>query len=308
MSNQYTRQDLKRLQELPLKEKIDLSKLRITEFYEHYEGKVYVSYSGGKDSTVVLKLVRELYPEVPAVYSDTRLDFPEVREHVKQTPNVIWLKPDMNFKQVIDTFGFCYPSKECASHIEAAKRGVPYAVKLLREGMQMNGRKGFLSENFMRWAWLIDADVKISTKCCDVMKEKPLDRYAKETGRANINGILANESLRRRAAWYRGGCNYFKKANSKPIAFWTEQDVLQYILDYDVKIPSVYGKVVHDKKGKLRTTGESRTGCIFCPIGQHLHNPNTFQRLKETHPKLYKYCMDELGLREFLTKVGVPFE
>ena len=65
--------------------KIALSKLRITEWYEHWQGKVYVSYSGGKDSTVLLKLVRELYPEVPAVYVDTRLDYPEVRAHVKAT-------------------------------------------------------------------------------------------------------------------------------------------------------------------------------------------------------------------------------
>ena len=92
---------------------------------------------------------------------------------------------------------------------------------------------------------------------------------------------------------------------------------MRYIVEHDVKIPSIYGSIVDkktnsvplfgfDDKCVLETTGEKRTGCIFCPIGAHLHKPNRFQRLKETHPELYQYCMTELGLDKFLTAVGVP--
>ncbi|MBQ9486858.1 MAG: phosphoadenosine phosphosulfate reductase family protein [Selenomonadaceae bacterium] len=308
MELKYTKEDLKRLQSLPLYEKINLSKLRITEWYEHWQGKVCVSYSGGKDSTVLLKLVRELYPDVPAVYVDTRLDFPEVREHVKNTDNVIWLKPEMNFRKVIDTYGFCYPSKPCALHIDAARRNVPYALQIF-EGKKKDGTPQNINEKFKRWKWLIDVDVKISAKCCEVMKERPLNKFQKENGVYPFIGILAYESQRRQMAWYMNGCNNFtnsKRANSKPIAFWTEQDILRYIVDNAVVIPTVYGSIIADKSGKLSTTGESRTGCIFCPIGAHLQKPNKFQRMKETHPQLYKYCMNELGLDEFLIKVGVP--
>ena len=79
---------LKQRQSLPLHLKIELSKNRIKQFYEHFDGKVYVSFSGGKDSTVLLHLVRSLYPEVPAVFVDTGLEYPEVRQFVKQTESL----------------------------------------------------------------------------------------------------------------------------------------------------------------------------------------------------------------------------
>lgn len=51
---------LQRLFDLPLDLKVEMTKARIKEWYEHYDGQVYVSFSGGKDSTVLLHIVREL--------------------------------------------------------------------------------------------------------------------------------------------------------------------------------------------------------------------------------------------------------
>jgi len=90
-------------QSMDLETKVLFSEARIAEWYDRYYGKVYVSFSGGKDSTVLLDLVRRQYPEVPAVFVDTGLEFPEVRDFVRSIKNVIWLKPKKNFKQVIDT-------------------------------------------------------------------------------------------------------------------------------------------------------------------------------------------------------------
>ena len=56
------------MQSLPLEAKIVKSQLRIREWYEYWNGEVYVSFSGGKDSTVLLHLVRELYPDVPLCF------------------------------------------------------------------------------------------------------------------------------------------------------------------------------------------------------------------------------------------------
>lgn len=85
-------------QSLPLEAKIEMSKKRIREWYEHYDGDVYVAFSGGKDSTVLLHLVRSMYPDVEAVFSDTGLEYPEIREFVKTIDNVTWVKPKKNFK------------------------------------------------------------------------------------------------------------------------------------------------------------------------------------------------------------------
>ena len=91
--NKYTVEDLRIMQSWSLQRKIQVTQTRIIEWYEKNNGRVYVSFSGGKDSTVLLDLVRRVYPNVPAVFIDTGLEYPELRGFVKSIPNVVWLKP-----------------------------------------------------------------------------------------------------------------------------------------------------------------------------------------------------------------------
>ena len=103
---------------------------------------------------------------------------------------------------------------------------------------------------------------------------------------------------------------------SNPMSFWTEQDVLKYIKENNLPIASVYGEVISgDEDGNeydstlfgdctYRTTGCNRTGCIFCAFGCHLEKePSRFQRLKETHPRQYEYC---IGGGEYVDGVWQP--
>lgn len=83
-----TKEELKELQSKSLEEKIQISTARIIEWYENWEGQVFVSFSGGKDSTVLLDLVRKLYPDVEGVFCDTGLELPEIREFVKTKDNI----------------------------------------------------------------------------------------------------------------------------------------------------------------------------------------------------------------------------
>lgn len=123
MDDKHTRNDLLQMQSLPLSAKIQMTKRRISEWVEYFgEGGVYVSFSGGKDSTVLLDLVRKIYPQIPAVFVDTGLEYPEIREFVRTFENVVWLKPKMNFRQVIEKYGYPFFSKEISECIAESKK------------------------------------------------------------------------------------------------------------------------------------------------------------------------------------------
>lgn len=281
--------------------------------------RIYVSYSGGKDSTVLLHLVRRLYPDTPAVFIDTGLEYPEIREFVKTVDNVLFLYPvkyerkgrkyiRTNFRQVIKENGYPIISKEVSLKIEET-RSKPngYASQSFNSNSEKVKRYG-KQYDLSKWKFLIDAPFKISNKCCTVMKKNPAKKYERETGFKPIIGTMACESQARKTAWKIHGCNAFdtKRPSSQPMSFWTEQDVLKYILRYDLQYASVYGDIVQDKEGKYHTTGCQRTGCCFCMFGLHLENePNRFQKLKYSHPKIYEYCMKPLengglGIKEII--------
>ena len=118
-----SKEELQMLQALPLEIKVMKTQQRIREWVQYYgENGVVVSFSGGKDSTVLLHLVRKLYPNVRAVFSDTGLEYPEIREFVKSVPNVDWVKPKQTFREVAIKHGYPLFSKEVAETIRYARK------------------------------------------------------------------------------------------------------------------------------------------------------------------------------------------
>jgi 3'-phosphoadenosine 5'-phosphosulfate sulfotransferase (PAPS reductase)/FAD synthetase len=296
---------LQQMQQLPLELKILKSQQRIREWYEYYGGNVYVSFSGGKDSTVLLRLVRELYPEVPAVFIDTGLEYPEIKEFVKTIPNVITLRPKMSFVEVIEKYGYPVVSKEQSGYIQQWCVAKSEKTKDTR----WNGNKWGQGKISEKWKYLVDAPFKISDECCGIMKKNPAKIYEKETKRHPMVGVMAAESSQRQRLYLQHGCNAFdmKRPKSEPLGFWTEQDVLQYLVEYNVPYASVYGEIV-DTDGVLKCSGEQRTGCMFCMFGAHLEKgENKFQRMSRTHPKIYDYCINKLGLGVVLDYIKVPY-
>jgi 3'-phosphoadenosine 5'-phosphosulfate sulfotransferase (PAPS reductase)/FAD synthetase len=301
---------LKQRQNLPLRLKIELSKNRIKQFYDYFDGQVYVSFSGGKDSTVLLHLVRTLYPEVPAVFVDTGLEYPEIRQFVKQTENRIILRPDITFKDVLDKYGFPVISKEVARAIEDnRKKPNGYTAKKFNSNSEYVKKYGSRYD-LSKWKKLRDSDIKISAQCCNVMKKNPAKKFEKSSGLKPFIATMASESNLRKQEYLKRGCNSFnsKRPLSTPLGFWTEQDILQYIKEFNLNYCSVYGEILQDNKGKYYTTGAKRTGCMFCMFGVHTEkSPNKFELMKETHPKLYDYCINKLGCGRVLDYIGVKY-
>ena len=315
----HTKEQLKALQSLTLEQKIQATKIRIDEWYNHWNGQVYVSFSGGKDSTVLLDIARQSHPDIEAVYIDTGLEYPEIRDFVKTKENVTWLKPikynrttkkydRYTFKQVLENYGYPVISKNISQYIHEVRTTKSDKLKQLRlNGVGSRTGVGVLSN---KWKFLIDAPFKISDRCCSIMKKKPAHLFDKQSGKHPIIATMTNESKQRELSWYKQGCNAFDKNNpsSQPMSFWTEQDVLQYLITYKIPYASIYGDIIKNSKGKLETTGAKRTGCMFCCYGiQCEKEPNRFQKMKITHPKQYDYCIHKLGIGKILDFIGIKY-
>ena len=300
---------LQQMMTLPLEVKIQKTKQRIREWYDYYDGDVYISFSGGKDSTVLLHLAREVYPDIKAVFVDTGLEYPEVREFVKTIDNVDWIKPKMHFKDIIEKYGFPVISKEQSQFIHQYRTAKSEKTKHTR----IHGNKWGMGKISKKWLYMLDAPFKVSDKCCDKMKKEPFKRYEKESGLHPIIGVMASESSKRVQDYLKTGCNAFeaKRPLSKPIAFWNEQDILQYILNNKLNYADCYGDILEKENGELYLSKCDRTGCMFCMYGCHLEGKNgelnRFQRMKETHPKLYDYCINKLGCGKVLDYINVPY-
>lgn len=172
-----------------------------------------------------------------------------------------------------------------------------------------------------KYKFFLEAPFEISNKCCNIMKKKPAHTYSRKSGKKPITAQMASESRLRTQKWLQNGCNAFDAKNpiSNPMSFWTEQDVLLYIKEENLIVANVYGKIIEDNFGTgevqgqltmsdiegwekmslfdakrlpLKTTGCTRTGCMFCGFGCHLEkSPNRFERMAETHSKLLDYVM-----------------
>lgn len=309
-----TKSDLIQLQSLPLADKVILTKQRIKAWYEHFDGEVYVAFSGGKDSTVLKHIVDSMYDDVPAVFANTGLEYPEIRQFALRQRNVVRVDPKMKFYEVIEKYGYPVVGKRQARYIHDLQNASDKnrnTCRLRLTGITKDGRKLQYQKLADKWHYLKDAPFKVSPKCCDAMKKEPLKRYAEETGRVPIIGTLTDESQTREKAWLKYGCNAIEKSepSSQPLSFWTNQDILQYIVENGLEIAPVYGDIVKDEHGNYMTTGEQRTGCMFCMFGiQYETEPNRFQRMKETHPRQYEYCMTKLGIGEVLDFMGIKYE
>ncbi len=289
---------LKTRQAYPLELKVEMSKLRIRQWHRHYHGNTYIAFSGGKDSTVLLDLVRDKYKDTPAMFVDTGLEFPEIRSFVKTFENVIWTKPRKSFKEVIKKVGYPIVSKMVSMAINRYRNTFDPVQKQLRLWGGINptsGKKQTTGVIPRKYHYLIDAPFKISEACCDFLKKRPYKKFDKESGLCPYVGMMAEDSNMREVQYYKRGCNqYSDYPKSNPLSFWTQDDIWEYIKTRDLKYSEIYDM------------GYSRTGCIFCLFGlQKEGRPHRFDLLKETHPKQYNFCMDKLGIRDVLTFMGV---
>ena len=149
--------DKRNLLTATLEEKITKSKQLIFEWYHQFNGNVYVAFSGGKDSTVLLHLVRSMFQNVPAVFSNTGLEYPEIVSFVKSVDNVTIIRPKTSFKTVLETKGYPVVSKEQSLYIRQWCRAKSERQKNLR----WNGTEKGNFKIAEKWKFLVNAPFKV---------------------------------------------------------------------------------------------------------------------------------------------------
>lgn len=285
------RETLSSLREMNLESKIIQTRYLIRQAVNEFGlDKVYISYSGGKDSTVLSHIAKSLYPNILHLFANTTNEYPETICHVKwekevNHTNIITVLPYdsqgtlWTFKRVVEYYGYPMFSKRIANAIRTYRHALSERTR--------NNSAEYINRNFKKYEKY--KDLPISDKCCDKLKKEPLRRKAKELGlECAILGILASESYQREKDWLEYGCNVFherKDNQSRPLSFWTDEDILEYIKRYNVKIPQLY------------EMGYARNGCMYCGFGVHLEPDgcNRYQKLKQSHPVQYKYFAKNFG-------------
>lgn len=279
-----------------------------------------------KDVNYQSVIVDQIFGKPVKVFCDTGLEFPELRKHVKTFKDVIWLKPEMKFPDVIKNIGVAVGSKIIAAKIRRMKEYLlnpseknANTRRVWLTGINSKGERSPQSK-LAKWTLkLLDAPFKTSDKCCDIFKKNPWDKYEKQTGRKGISGTTVEESMQRRSAYLYTGCNSMEKGRElcRPLSIFTESDVWMIAREDGVTFCEVYYDrelTVPDGEGgflAIILPGEKRTGCIFCLFGIHLESKkqlNRFQRLALTHPKQYVFMVNVCGLGIVLEYIGVEFK
>lgn len=286
-------------------------------FYHKMEGKVYIGFSGGKDSTVLVYLCDKWcdmmdYPRIQLVFNNTTNEYAEILAFVKgYGDRVTWLRPKMTFAQSLEVNGFPLVSKEQSQRISEAKTTKSDKLRDIRifgtkRNSKATGREYISGKISEKWMYLVYEDVQVTSKCCDILKKAPVAKFEKETGLSPIIGVMASESSLRKQQYNKTGtCNVYGKRNiSKPLSVFNEEDIWAIIDQYKIEICSVYFDQIID--GEL-VKGEERTGCAYCAFGVQYEDPeNTkFHRLSKREPNRYRSFMDKLGYRRALAFLGL---
>ena len=334
----FPKDSFKSMKYQPYELKPNFSMYRVYEWHTYWYGKVYISFSGGLDSTVLAYIVCQAYRKykltgkIPLVFADTGTEFPEIREFVKTYTEwlrgqflelnieLVVIRPKHSFKWVCENKGFPITSKETAGKIRKLRYGKlseKYRNYLLNGDQR--GKFGMLAK---KWQYLTDTErmpADISEYCCEALKKEPFKRYVKETGRQPFIGITQDESFRRENQYIHTGCNVYDghTIKSQPMGFWPKNEVIQYAVEQYIPICSVYGTPYQDKKGNWYFTGEQRTGCCVCGFGCHLEPvPNRLQRLRmsdnDKHRKMCEGCLKiknhGMTYEQALNFAGIPTE
>ena len=308
---------------MPFKDKVEWAKKRIKEFLNECEKdqsikEITVSFSGGKDSTVLLDLVLKTHQQIKCkipivmVYA-TEITFPSTfkfiedinRKYQKEyeyLKNVQIVKPKKTWMEILSQNGYPIYSKQVSTLINRVKKSKTknnltkwfFGIDIKNTStakFRLSKNRLFLLDDMMLYNWpKLNKQQKeyfkkynekyfFSEKCCDFIKGN-----LKHDKRPSFIGTMAQESELRKKSWIKAGCNIFNKTGykSRPLSIWTTKDIWQYISEYKLEINPAYG-YVKTKKYNEQNLRFERLGCTSCPYGSFMEQKAIRKLIKEKY-------------------------
>ncbi len=263
--------------ELILEDRIGIIKDTINKYGED---KFYLSFSGGKDSTILHYLLDLALPNnhIPRVYVNTGIDYLDitkfVQEMAKNDKRIVIIKPTQNIKQVLETYGYPFKSKEHSLYVATYQSLGENSKTYQRYLYPSEDRKNYGCPKILRYQFNKDFNLKISDKCCFKLKEEPLKEYEKQSGRnIAILGIMQSEGGRRNNA----KC-FVKNKHFNPLVKVDKEWENWFIERQNIKLCKLYYPPYNFQ----------RTGCKGCPFNLNLQKD--LETMKELLPNEYKQC------------------
>ena len=255
---------------------IEKAKIKIQKvIYDKGVENLAISFSGGKDSTVLKHLVESIEPNIKSVFCNTGVEYNSIVKFVN-TFDVITVKPKRSFPDIIKTYGFPVISKEQSRYISDIRN--PNVIQKTKDIRLGDGNFRIST----KWRWILDTNIAISDKCCYHLKKTPL----KKLNYYYFTGERIEESNLRKQRYHR--CIMPEKCI--PLRLWSDSLIDKYIKYHNIKICDIYKH-------------ERRTGCKFCLYGIHLEpRPNRIDRLKFLEPKSYKFAK-AIGIVDLMEQI-----
>jgi len=254
---------------------------------QYREENFYLSFSGGKDSTVLSALVDLAIPDnkIPRAYADTGIELNMIRDFViemqKSDDRIILIKPSVPIKQMLDAQGYPFKSKEYSSiHEHFKKTGLKthWVRQYLQCDEQKNKLDRYACPKILRYQFTDEFNLKISDNCCKELKEKPLKQWQKINNKPYaILGIMRSEGGRRNHA----KCLAFSGNKLKafqPLSIISKDWENWFIDTYNVEICNIYKPPYNF----------DRTGCKGCPFNPKLQD--SLDILEKYFPNERKQC------------------
>ena len=238
---------------------------------QYGEDNFYISFSGGKDSTVLSAMVDMAIPgnAIPRVFADTGIELKMIKGFVldlqKVDSRIVVIEPSVPIRKSLEEDGYPFKSKHHAHYLERFNRiGMCDSIKhYLGESVNgvMWGKRSTCPKK-LKQQFDSDYRLKISDKCCVNLKEKPLEVWGRENKKPYaILGIMRSEGGRRE----RSTCLSFKGKKLRvfqPMVSLNEEWEEWFIKEFNIKICDIY-------KPPYNFT---RTGCKGCPFALKLQN------------------------------------